>query len=76
MARAAYVCATQIIVLIQARTEVVESAGVIPSMVYNSVAVRIAGRAVGAIDTGEASRLARETCLCGVVIIVAGDAST
>lgn len=45
-------------------------------MIYHSVAVRIAGCAVGAIDTGEASRLARETCLCGVVIIVAGDAPT
>ena len=76
MTRAAYVCTTQIIVFIEARTEVVESVGVISSMIDSSVAVRIAGCAVGAIDTGEASRLARETCLCGVVIIVAGDAPT
>ena len=76
MARTADVRTTQVIVFIQAGTEVVKGFGVVSSMVDGSVAIGVTACAVGAIDAGEASGLAWEASLRGVVVVVAGDAST
>lgn len=48
----------------QARAEVIESVGVVSSMVDNSIAIRITGCTICAINAGEAAGLTGETSLC------------